>query len=76
LIRGAACSGLVILAALLAGCPAPPEVNQLRALNDELQRRSVELTVQKLELEREIDRLRAELQKLREASGGIGEKTP
>ncbi len=49
-----------------AGCLGAPEADQLRALNDELQRKNVELTVQKLRLEGEVDRLRTEKRKLNE----------
>jgi hypothetical protein len=68
--------GLLPLLIAAGGCFGPPEVDQLRALNDELQRRNVELTVQKLKLEGEIDRLEAEKRKLEKQLQAAGEKTP
>ncbi len=70
------CLGLLPLLIAAGGCFGPPEVDQLRALNDELQRRNVELTVQKLKLEGEIDRLRAENRKFAKQLRDAGEKTP
>jgi hypothetical protein len=73
---GRTCLGLLPLLIAASGCFGPPEVDQLRALNDELQRKNVELTVQKLKLQGEIERLRAENRKLAKQLQAAGEKTP
>lgn len=67
---------LVLLLAGTAGCLGPSEADQLRALNAELQRKNVELAVKKMELEREIDRLRAENRAFKKKLGLTGEKAP
>lgn len=62
--KTAAYLGLLALCVVATGCLGTPETRQLRALNDDLQRRNVELAAEKLRLERELDRLRAENAKL------------
>jgi len=67
---------LALLLAGAAGCLGPSQADQLRALNDQLQRKNVELTVRKMDLERELDRLRAENRALKKRLGLTGEKAP
>ena len=70
---------LAVLALLLAGatgCFRASEADQLRALNAELQRKNVELAVKRMELERELDRLRAANRALEKKLGLTGEKAP
>lgn len=69
-------AAVALLLAGAAGCLGASQSDQLRALNDQLQRKNVELTVRKMELERELDRLRAENRALRKKLGLTGEKAP
>ena len=70
----------VLLALLLpgaAGClKSTPEVRQLRALADDLQRKNVELALEKLRLEREVEKLRAENEAFRKKLGTPEKETP
>jgi len=68
--------GFAALCAAAAGCFLDTETEQLRALVDELQRKNVELAVKRLELERELERLRAENRGLEEKPGAAGKKAP